>query len=58
LIDAFGLRHVDGGMEGDIARPAVLVFDRDGRVVWRHLTDNWRVRVRPDQLLEVLAGIP
>ena len=57
-IDAFGVRHVGGGFEGDIARPAVFVLDRQGRVTWRDVTDNWRVRVRPDRVLEALAEIP
>ncbi len=57
-LDAFGVRHVGGGMDGDIARPAVFVVDREGRVVWRELTDNWRVRVRPDQILRVVDQIP
>jgi peroxiredoxin len=58
VIDQFGVRHPDGGLDGDIARPAVFILDRDGRVVWRELTENWRVRVRPDLILEQLAAIP
>jgi peroxiredoxin len=58
VIDQFGVRHPDGGLDGDIARPAVFILDREGRVVWRDLTENWRVRVRPEPLLERLAGIP
>jgi peroxiredoxin len=58
VIDEFGLRHPDGGIEGDIARPALFVLDRDGRIAWRHLTDNWRVRVRPEQVLEQVAALP
>jgi peroxiredoxin len=57
-IDAFGVRHPGGGLEGDIARPALFILDRDGRVVWRDLTDDWRVRVRPGRVLEVLAATP
>jgi peroxiredoxin len=54
-IDAYGLRH-EGGMPGnDIARPATIIIDGDGNVVWRDITENWRVRPRPDELLEVLA---
>jgi peroxiredoxin len=54
-LDRFGLRHEEGGMEGDdIFRPAVFVLDRQGRVVWRKLTDDWRVRVRPEEILELL----
>jgi len=56
VIDRFGLRHPDGGLDGDIARPAVFILDREGRVVWREFTDNWRVRVDPDRLLEQLAS--
>lgn len=57
-IDAFGLRHVAGSpYGGDIARPAVYVV-RDGVVQWRDLTDNWRVRVRAENLMQVLkAGL-
>ena len=51
-IDAFGLRHVDGGIDGDIARPATYIVASDGRVAWRDLTENWRVRPRPTRLLE------
>lgn len=53
VIDAFGVRHeVQEGLS--IARPAVFVIDADGKIVWRLLTDDWRVRVRPEQVLEVL----
>ncbi len=59
IIDAYGLRHFDGGMGGgDISRPATFVIDREGRIAWRDLTDNWRVRVRPRRVLEQLARIP
>ena len=55
-IDAFGLRHVGGSMEGgDISRPAIYVV-RDGVVRYRALTDNWRVRMRPEDLLEVVRA--
>ena len=57
-IDAFGVRHPGGGLGGDIARPAVFVLDREGRIVWRDLTDDWRVRVRPERVIEALAEIP
>jgi len=59
VIDAYGVRHDLGSSPDDsIARPAVFVIDREGRIAWRNLTDNWRVRVRPEQLLEVLQGLP
>ena len=61
VIKAYGLLHEDAmTAEGtsDIARPAVFVIDRGGIVRWRQLTDNWRVRVRPETILERLAEIP
>lgn len=56
-IDAFGVRHdmSAGGETQSMARPAVFVIDPEGRIVWRHLTDDWRVRVRPEQVLEALG---
>lgn len=56
-IDAFGVRHDVGESPGGaaaIARPAVFVLDEEGRIVWRHLTDNWRIRLRAETVLEVL----
>jgi hypothetical protein len=38
----------------DIARPATFICDR-GVVVWRDLTDNWRVRPRPRDILDALG---
>jgi peroxiredoxin len=57
-IDAYGVRHRDGGLDGDIARPAIFILDREGRIVWRQLTENWRVRARPEPILERLRAIP
>jgi len=59
VTDAYGLRHEQGNpMEGrDIFRPAVFILDGDGIIQWRHLTDNWRVRVRPETIVEQLSNI-
>jgi peroxiredoxin Q/BCP len=57
-IRAFGVVHAGAGIEGDdIARPASFLFDRDGRVVWRDLTENWRVRARPERILAAARAI-
>lgn len=57
-IDAYDLRHEAARMDGnDIARPAVFILDRNGVVQWRDLTDNWRVRVRPEGILKELGAI-
>ena len=56
---ALGLVHEKGGMPpdfADIPRPAVFIV-KDGQIRWRALTDNWRVRVRPDPLLEAVARV-
>ena len=59
VIDAYGLRHQGASMDGgDIARPAVFIIDREGKIAWRTLTDNWRVRVRPETILEQLKQLP
>ncbi len=52
----WGLVH-EGGKPGGgaIARPAVFIVEPDGTISWRSLTENWRVRERPEQLLDVLA---
>jgi len=57
-IHDWGLVH-EGGKPGGgaIARPAVFIVEPDGRISWRRLTDNWRARVRPEEVLEALASV-
>ncbi len=58
VIKAYGLLHPGASMDGgDIARPATLVIDADGIVRWRNLTENWRVRVRPDAVVMALEEL-
>lgn len=55
----WGVVHAGGGLGGsDIARPAVFVVGPDGIVRWRNLTDNWRVRTRPDAILAAIRSLP
>jgi peroxiredoxin len=55
-IAAWGVVHSGGSVDGsDIARPAVFLVGADGTVRWRNLTENWRVRTRPEHLLDALA---
>jgi len=59
LTQALGLVHEGGGVPPDfkdIPRPAVFIL-RDGTIRWRALTDNWRIRVRPDALLAELRRV-
>ena len=55
-IDAFGVRHPNGMMGRDIARPAVFLIGAQGTILWSAITDNWRVRVRPEEVLAALEG--
>ena len=58
-IAAWGVVHAGGGIGGtDIARPATFLVESDGRVSWRSLTENWRVRVRPEHVLDALGSTP
>ena len=58
MIDAYGVRHVGASIEGgDIARPAVFIVDGDGKIAWRMITDNYRIRVRPDAVIEQLKSL-
>ena len=57
LFDAFGVRHQEGMMGKDIARPAVFILNTQGRLAWSNLTDNWRVRVTPNELIEALDSM-
>ena len=53
VIQRYGILHKGAGMGGhDIARPAEFLLDRDGIVRWRNLTEDLKVRARPEQMLE------
>lgn len=56
-IDAFGFRHETKAMSDNVAIPrsATYIIGADGTVQWRGLTENWRVRPRPDDILRALA---
>jgi peroxiredoxin len=48
----YDLVHKGAGMHGrDIARPAEFLVDRSGIVRWRNLTEDFRVRATPDQMI-------
>lgn len=57
VIEAYGVLHPRGGVSGrDIARPATFLIGPNGTVLWRSLTENWRVRVRPEGLLAAIRN--
>ena len=54
LARRYDLVHAGAGTNGeDIARPAEFLIDSTGTVVWINLTENYWVRARPEQVLEV-----
>jgi len=58
-IKSYGVLHPGNGIGGtDIARPATFLIDEQGRVIWRELTDNWRIRLNPQKLIDQLAISP
>ncbi len=58
-IEAYGVLHAASGMAGaDIARPATFLIDEQGRIIWRELTSNWRIRLRPQSLIDQLKASP
>lgn len=53
-IRRYDLVHAGAGEGGhDIARPAEFLIDSTGIVRWVHLTENYWVRARPEEILEV-----
>jgi len=53
VIRRWDLVHPHGGENGaDIARPAEFLIDSSGRVRWVNLTEDFRVRARPQQVLD------
>ena len=54
-IRLFGVLHANGAGEGkDIARPAEFLVDAKGVIRWVNLTDDLRVRARPEAVLAAI----
>ena len=52
VIRRYDLLHPGAGVNGhDIARPAEFLLDSSGVIHWVNLTDDFRVRARPEQIL-------
>lgn len=57
LTKTLGLVHPGGSpYGGDVPRPVNYVI-HNNEIRWSYLTDNWRVRMPPDQLLDVLRTL-
>ena len=54
-IREYGVLHAKGGEGGkDIARPAEFLVDAAGTIRWVNLTDDIRVRARPEAVLAAI----
>jgi peroxiredoxin len=59
VIRQYGVLHPKGGPdEHDIARPAEFVVDKTGAIRRANLTDDFRVRARPDDVLNAIDRLP
>ena len=58
-IRRYGVLHPKGGEDGrDIARPAEFLVDAGGTIRWVNLTDDIRVRARPEAVLQAIDRLP
>lgn len=58
VIRRYGVLHAHAGENGrDIARPAEFLVDSAGTIRWVNLTDDSRVRVRPENVLRAIDGL-
>ena len=54
VIRRYDLLHPGAFRGADIARPAEFLIDDKGIVRWRNLTEDYKVRVRGEEILEEL----
>lgn len=55
MIRSYGILHPKAGEDGhDIARPAEFFVDSNGVIRWVNLTDDLRIRARPQVALDVI----
>jgi peroxiredoxin len=55
VIRRYDLLHPGAGPDGhDIARPAEFLLDSSGTVRWVNLTGDFRVRARPEQVIQAV----
>ena len=58
VIRRYDVLHPGAGANGhEIARPAEFLLDSSGVVRWVNLTDDFRVRARPEQILEAAGKL-
>jgi peroxiredoxin len=53
VIRRYDLLHPGAGVNGqDVARPAEFLLDSSSVIRWVNLTEDFRVRARPEQIVE------
>ena len=57
VIDRYGLLNLHEARGRMVPHPAVYVVDRSGRVVYRFVETNYRVRVSNADILQVLSSL-
>jgi len=57
-IRRYNIVHPGAGENGkDIARPAEFLVDSTGVIRWVNLTDDFRVRATPEQMLDAIKNL-
>ena len=57
VIDRYGLFNADDPRGREITHPATFVIDREGKVRWRFVEVDYKIRPTNEELIEVLQGI-
>jgi len=58
VIRRWDLVDPHAGPDGiDVARPAEFLIDSSGKIRWVNLTDDYRVRTRPEQVVEAFDAM-
>ena len=58
VLRKYDLVHEAGRRGGaDISKPAEFFLDADGKIIWRNLTDNYKVRLTAEQLRKGLDAL-
>ncbi len=55
IIATYGLR--DSALGEAVARPASFIVGRDGRIAWRYIPQDWRLRAGPDVYMNAMGRI-
>lgn len=57
VIQTYNLVHKGGHAGSDIAKPAHILIDRDGRIVWRYESQRIQDRPHPAEVLKQVRAL-